>query len=58
MHQIIPPETLSRLRPDEPRVELLRWTEADWEELRVAGADATLALDAIGLALPMAQLYA
>ena len=58
MHQIIPPETLSRLTPDEPRVDLLRRTEAGWEELRVAGADATLALDAVGLAPPMAQLYA
>lgn len=58
VHQIIPPETLPRLTPEEPRMDLLRRTEAGWEELRVAGADATLALDAVGLAPPMPQLCA
>ncbi|NBC13213.1 MAG: hypothetical protein GVY09_07665 [Gammaproteobacteria bacterium] len=28
VHQTIPPETLPRLTPDEPRVDLLRRTEA------------------------------
>ena len=56
--QLVPPETLARLPPDAPRVDLLRRTEAGWEQLRIAGAHATLALDAVGPALPMAQLYA
>jgi Uma2 family endonuclease len=43
---------------DEPRVELLRRTEAGWEEMQIDGADAVLVLDAVGLTLPMAQLYA
>jgi Uma2 family endonuclease len=43
---------------DEPRVELFRRTAAAWEECTVAGLDATLMLDAVGLALPMAELFA
>ena len=43
---------------DAPRVLLLRRTPAGWEEIAVAGLDASLALEAVGLRLPVAELYA
>ena len=43
---------------DEPRVELLRRTDAGWEQARVSAASAVLRLESVGLDLPLSELYA
>jgi hypothetical protein len=39
-------------------VDLLRRTDAGWEQARVSAASAVLRLESVGLDLPMSELYA
>ncbi|WP_082674096.1 Uma2 family endonuclease [Thiohalocapsa sp. ML1] len=43
---------------DEPRVEVLRRTDAGWDHAVIAGADGVLRLASVGLDVTMAELYA